>query len=1117
MWSRRMWRLLASIVLLALFITMGTPFTSAPPRVEATGVEDLGVFSSPVIAPIDVPTPAYAFIDSERRHVVFVTPGNRSFVADIRSLEDLEFRVHTYPILGTVTSADVDRLPGASYLALGSDMGEVLVVNVSSFQPIFRYVQGYATPVVRIRVADRKVLALFGSSPPRVRIFDLDRGGWVELGDVVPTAVRIPMQGYLVSDADMLTELTGRGRSSRPIAAVAFTAIGDTGIRLVVVNGTTNEPIAGATVFAYIENQAAFSTMATTDRNGTALLFSSAPILSAAFYVKIGRVCYRRHFEELNFKTPGRIYELPVPLRVSREAIAPCPTYTVSMHIDVLDLTSDTPSRLARIAVESTHQRVDILGFLEVPEGRNFKYLLVLGGYFTDLVPGYLIRFYYLDNKFRIVDDNSTWYPVEGAVTSFSYSDDGDAIVVGTSAGVIHVFLYSKSRGRYVLLWSYRLPGAVRSIAVSNTVGNATTVRGVVAADSSGNTQILLLNDTVMKPLFRIDEALFFSTGAGTVAATSTDLDIVVLSSAGGVYLCLGVGSTALKHAPLNPEDHVLIPAEILVLDPRGEPISGAVVELVAPGTGRVVVRNTTDISGKLEVKYLKPGEYLLKVFTGRGYLEDITIPIHVSRDSPKIVVSAEYRPVEVIIRFVDAYTKRRIAEPVLLRLNGEEIVIEPEKPEAVVKLLPGNYTLSVEPIATLGEEPLYNPATLSFAVPLNRSITVELTRRNLTVSLEIVDKLAHSPLRESFRVVVTDSRGEVILNNTYQPGTRTVLFTVYGKGLLNVSVLPVAPPGEEPGYGSIGRVINVTKSGRFTIEVPRRYIELNLTVVDERTGASPLLPIDVVVDGVVEETIQPNESGTTLQLNKGMHVIRLVPRAEDGRGKEVLYSTKELRIDLVRSTNLTVVLERAYVRLNIEAVDSLTRRTPMGIVEVYLNDTKLGDLSGGTFSGYVPVGHGVLRLHSVNGIYNDYSTKLKLMDDTSLNVTLVRKLHTVTVTVVSDLGERLNGATVIAEGVGIPFTSSSVSVDGVAILKIPYGMFKICAEMPGYHPRCIDMVVKVGSAGVTIILRPQILTIIMRYLPVLVGVGVLAAILAVIFRYRSKLMALIAPEEEVI
>ncbi|RLG86280.1 MAG: hypothetical protein DRO39_03575 [Thermoprotei archaeon] len=1109
-------RIVPLLIVALLAASLAQPLWLVPVA-KATSLEDLEVFGKPVIAPVPIAGVVFSSVDTDRGQLILVTARNGTFVASLRSFRNLEFEFHTYPLFGAVVSASLDKEPGSSLLALGSDRGEVLVVNVSSFQPIFTYVHGDAIPVRKVWVGGGKAVALFASTPPVVRVFTLTRGGWAEIGSFIGSAVTNPVPGYIVSDAEMLRELRRGYVVQEPVLAVSFTPVGNVEIRAVVINGSTGQPIPSAVVYAYVENLKIFTTQGVSDANGTVVLRTTAPVINMTVYANVNGTCYSWRFTNLTFIEPGASYVLPEPLNVSSQYISACPTYRLPMLIDVLDVRNDTPRRLERIGVNTTKPSIDIYSFLGLGIAKSFRYLLVIGGFFADLPPGYALRFLYLDRNFSVVDNSSTWYPIRGSVTSIGYSSDGRVVAVGTSEGVVYIFYYIDELERYKLLWGYRMPSSVTGLAVSDTVAGDESMEGVVVMDSSGDAQVLLVNGTLMKPLMRIDTVLYFTTGSGASVSSSRDLEIVVMSASSVSYICLGMGTAAHEHDPINPDDYVLIPVEVVVLDPRGEPLPGAEVTVLTPDLKHVVVHGFTDPQGRLRIRYMKPGTYVLRVETHREYIAGVTKVISIRRGVSRIEVRTSYRPVKVVLRLVDSYTNGSIEEGVKLFIDNKSIYVAPGRGEVELSLMPGNYSIAVKPMPPKGEEPLYAPAAVNIAVPQVRNATVRLARLNYTVTVEILDSLTKSALREGFRFIAYSPSGALVMNRSFPPGTRAVVLTLREKGVLRVSIEPMAPKGEEPRYVGVSREFNVTGSTRLTLEVPQRRLALTLVVVDERTGGPPLVPVDVVVDGVLAATIPANSSSVRIDVFKGLHTIKIVPRPEFGKERIPLYSSKELRVNVVRSTSLKVLLSRNYVRLSIRAVDSLTKRSPIGVVEVVFNGSKVGELANGFFSSYVPVGRATLVLRSVNRIYRDFTTRLELLEDTTVNATLVRNLLPMRITVLSDMGDKLSGATVVARGLDVPFTSSTVTVDGEASLMLPYGMFKICVDMPGYYPSCINVVVKPGSAGATVVLKPRVLTIIMRYLPIIVGVAVLATVLGVIYRYRSRLMELISPEEEVI
>ncbi|RLG78340.1 MAG: hypothetical protein DRO14_00835, partial [Thermoprotei archaeon] len=616
--------------------------------------------------------------------------------------------------------------------------------------------------------------------------------------------------------------------------------------------------------------------------------------------------------------------------------------------------------------------------------------------------------------------------------------------------------------------------------------------------------------------------SLSFNTHSPITSLSATlDLNKVIVGTASKSYLILGLGDYILKkEEPIDLSTRELQPLTIHVITANGTAVANAKVEIYDI-RGVLVAEGFTDTNGTYRVDFILPGTYNISVQPPVDYLEKVSKIVSITKETREITVACNYAAINVYFNILDSETKRGIEESVSFTLSNPETFMKYEitskNSSFYLKLLPGQYRISIAPSRYIVGKPLYQELTTYINVPKDRNITLYLTRNTFRLTLRFIDNETRGPPKESVQALLY-KEGKLIASSVISTYKNTLTLTLRDKGTFILEITPLPPPNEEPYYVSNTYTINVTSDMQEVIFLYPNHMKLTLNVIDKDTGGPPLTSIKVMVDNRYATTLPANTSYVVLEVTKGIHSLTLVPMPEYSYLKIPLYNITRLDIRVVRETTLNVSLTRIYMKVELSIRDYYTGGGPAEKLALMINGNKVAEIQPNAsapvlFTAYLHVGENIIQLKG-RYIYSDYIKKVNIVNATAIDIDLLRKLFTIKIVVVNDIGQKLSGGVAEARGINLRFEATSSIVDGEVYLKLPFGMYTIEVIQPGYEKYVVEKVVD-HDEEMSVVLYPRLTTLLTRYLPVLVGVSVIAAIIALIFKYRAKIKSLITPEEE--
>ncbi len=1111
------------LYVIALICLVIAPLTHLNSVQAANTDELLSRYGEPLVIPLQINlSNVFAVsIDVSRSKILLAGERNGVTVATLIDSNRFEKQGAIYPIFGSVSSFDTDDTYSPTFYAFGSSEGEVLVLSPKDLSLVFKYVQGDEFKVSRVYVSKNILAAMFEGSRSFIKVFNLSSGGWSELGELVGNAPRYYMENIKLVDFSMLKFAYGNKVGTKDTMIVAYFTIPANKLLIQVINASTGKPLANAVV--YVRNDVIGTVyQGITDREGYALVpvdLVSKEQENLTVFVKVENICYKYTFVNIKLQeVSARIYTIGKVIEVPGDAISPPPQVVRRLILDIFDVSTGEPKRIKTLNRDDVIS-LKIHAFLDASVlNQKFRYILVISGRFAS-DPSYpSLRIMYLDSSFNKVGE--TTYRLFSDVTSFAYSPDGRFIVVGTQGGVIYILRSATIEGKYEVIWGYRLPYQVTSIAVSNKVDNGIAV---IAGDGGGNLQVLYLpTANEMIPVLRINSSLSFSIHSHIMSLSATlDLNTVVVGTASNSYLILGLGDFILKKKePIDLSTRELQSLTIHVTTANGTTVANASIKIYDT-RGTLVAEGYTDASGTYIVDYILPGTYNISVQPPIDYLEKVSEIISVTKGTREITVVCNYAAINVYFSILDSETKRAIEESVSLTLSGPETFMKYEvtnkNSSFYLKLLPGQYKVSIAPSRYVVGKPLYQELTTYINVPRDRNVTLYLTRNTFRLTMRFIDNETRGPPRESVQALLY-REGKLIASSVISTYKNTLTLSLRDKGVFVLEVRSLSPLNEEPYYISRTYTINVTSDMQEVIFLYLNHIRLTLNIIDKETGGPPLTSIKVMLDNRYATTLPANTSYVVLEVTKGIHSITLIPMPEYSYLKIPLYNITRLDIRVVRKTTLNVSLMRVYMKVVLRIKDHYTGGGPAERIILVINGNKVAEIRPNAstpvlFTTYLHIGENVIQLKGRN-IYVDFIKKVNIVNATTIDVELLRKLFTLKIVVVNDIGQKLSGGIAEARGINLKFEATSSIVDGEVYLKLPFGMYTIEVVQPGYEKYVVEKVID-HDEEISVVLYPKLTTLLIRYLPVLVGVSVIAAIIALIFKYRAKIKSLITPEEE--
>lgn len=503
-----------------------------------------------------------------------------------------------------------------------------------------------------------------------------------------------------------------------------------------------------------------------------------------------------------------------------------------------------------------------------------------------------------------------------------------------------------------------------------------------------------------------------------------------------------------------------------------------------------------------LNVKLLY-GFYNISIESLDNYYFTSTTRMKIEADSELVVVLRRAR-YNLTLKFFDEVTRRHTDPRLVVYVNGTLYIPSPDS-SLTVTVPAGVVGVEVSPMKDV--EAIYR--NYSTTVLVNKSTIAELFIKRKTYGLTIaaLDELTERETR--IRAVVYANGTEVFTG--YLPES---VYLPYGHYYIEVY-----PIGEYSSVYSVG-VAELTLDSDRNIHVLmfRRVYTLDLTLRD-RYSERPVVPLKVLINGTLHSVV--TSPRLSLPLGAADYIIRVEPVDEHSNS----YIPFEGALSLTSNTKFAIDLVRQNYTLTFRIVDVSARGYLEGRFRVNLNTTISVVVDGYTashgFNILVPYGRYILSITPLDETEKLYvepqPTAINVFSNLSYVARMNRKLHTLVVTVVNDLEERLSsvGIQIIDLNTKLELASLLTDENGEARITIPAGIASVKITKSGYN-EYTEIFYLNKDTTMTLRLTPTIVTIIGRFVHVIALAVVAIAVIVIALKLRARLVERLAATEEV-
>jgi len=456
-----------------------------------------------------------------------------------------------------------------------------------------------------------------------------------------------------------------------------------------------------------------------------------------------------------------------------------------------------------------------------------------------------------------------------------------------------------------------------------------------------------------------------------------------------------------------------------------------------------------------------------------------------------------------IMARDVEVVIKSPIGE--LQGLNGTRIVLEypggfservvNESRVVLRNIIPGvEYTLYVYPapyhlynctvtftLKSTGELGVldYQNATVDVD-PLKPRLIINTMYMAYNVKLRILDEISGPRLAAPLDIYVDEA---LVVGGTLS-GEHT-LTLIYGDH--NVTIKPSR--GFESVYNAYAATLRVERDMEVVVSVERAKYTVTINVMD--AYGVLISPVELVVEGPAGETrhVDPPGGPVLMLLPYGNYSIKVNPY---NASIYIPYSTA-LLVDSPR--NVAIALQRVKYKVDVTVTDRLGL---IGRFELYSNGTKVADNIGAKATVELPYGVHRLELKPMPAWDDVYQPSKPLLinveSDTATSFVVDRRTYRLRVSVF-ERGEPVTNAVmyIYNADTGEVVTVLTTDTYGAVETGLPYGVYKLVVKHEKYEEEAVVLPVIKDTTQV-ISLRPTLLTLLQRYMPVigaLVGVGI--------------------------
>jgi len=506
---------------------------------------------------------------------------------------------------------------------------------------------------------------------------------------------------------------------------------------------------------------------------------------------------------------------------------------------------------------------------------------------------------------------------------------------------------------------------------------------------------------------------------------------------------------------------------------------------------------NYTEHILNLKLRY---GTYNLTVSPAGGYeyfYEPLQIPLTVERDSV-IELYLTRKTYNATLKVVDKVTGRILDEEVTVSING---TFKSVKGVLTTPLKTGCYLINViMPYELTG---IYKSVSRYVCVVADAAYVIEVPREEYLVEFVMYDALTNEPVVGYFDIYIN---GTKVLSTTHNYFNLTLPYGSY-----ELLISPTPPYNTM--YTQFKDVIELRNNISRVINVERVRYTLVVRFYDSISG-TPVTPLRLYINNTMTY-IPQGRSSHSVVLPYGLYVIHVVPEYS----YENAYSPYRATVNLTSDSYVDAVLERKAYRLLIDIYD-ITMGPLLGKFNVEANGTTVATNVANVANITLPYGTYnvvVKPLPQYASIYRDSDVlSIKLFNDVNTSVAMSRRYYTLTLIISDDRDSPAVGAevTVFDTETGSLVARGYTGAGGRYVTSLYYGSFKVVIKYGGFYDasQSIDLTTDVTQK---VVLQPLPITIVLRYMPLIIIASLIAVAIVAIVRLRSRIAERLYPTEE--
>ena len=385
--------------------------------------------------------------------------------------------------------------------------------------------------------------------------------------------------------------------------------------------------------------------------------------------------------------------------------------------------------------------------------------------------------------------------------------------------------------------------------------------------------------------------------------------------------------------------------------------------------------------------------------------------------------------------------------------------------------------------------------------------ITLNTSYVAYNVKLKITDKLSGKTLIAPLNILVDDI--PIVTESLKNEHEFKLLYGVH-----KLTIKPSR--GFENAYYEYTTELLIRESLEISVELNRVEYSVSISIIDEYGDL--ISPVQVMLEGpvgasiptVLTAIIETPATPLLARVPYGEYTLTINPL------NTAIYVPWTTKLNITSSQNIVVSLQRVKYNVTVRFTSTLPI---ICNYDLYANDTiVMSNVGVNEVVVQLPYGVNTLsaipRRESERACLPSKLITIKVESNTNVTIPIERRVYKLRIialegeTPISSVGIR-----VFSVELGAIFTTDLTDVNGVAVLSLPYGFYRIVLEHPKYTTSEFFITVDQDKSEI-VSLRPSIQTLLWRFMPVIAILLAILAVIIVIRKIRSILIKRLPTEE---